>query len=113
MNKLNVSIASGDIPDFFACDPATYVKLAQNDQLADLSEAYDKYATPELKVTMDDFPEGFNSGKQNGKLVALSQQGFGIISLPPVVWIRMIEERFFSAPEALMISQNGGNFRSK
>lgn len=100
-NKLNVSIASGDIPDFFACDPATYVKLAQNDQLADLSEAYDKYATPELKVTMDDFPEGFNSGKQNGKLVALSQQGFGIISLPPVVWIRndWMEKFNFSAPE--------------
>jgi putative aldouronate transport system substrate-binding protein len=87
-NKLNVSIASGDIPDFFSCDSKTYVSLAKNGQIADLSDVYDKYASPELKSIMDSFPEGFDSGRQGGKLLALSAQGNGIIAIPDVVWIR-------------------------
>jgi putative aldouronate transport system substrate-binding protein len=100
-NKLNVSIASGDIPDFFECSSQTVVNMAKYGQLADLSQVYEKYASSDLKATMDAFPEGFNSAKQDGKLVALSQQGFGIISMPAVVWIRddWMKKTGLSAPK--------------
>lgn len=87
-NKLNVTIASGEIPDFFQCSADVLSTLAETGQLADLTDVYEKYSTPEFKATMDAFPEGFESAKYNGKLSGISAQGYGVISMPMVVWIR-------------------------
>lgn len=102
-NKLNVSIASGDLPDFFVSDARVYSNLAKNNLIADLTEVYDKYASPELKALMDSFPEGFESGKTDGKLMGLSTQGFGLMGNMPVVWIRddWMKKVGLSAPKSM------------
>ena len=88
VDKLNLSMAAGDLPDFYSCNSATYMKLALAGQLADLSAAYQAFASPDLKGAEDAFPQGFDSGKLNGKLYALSQQHYGLVSYGTSVWIR-------------------------
>lgn len=101
--KLNVTIASGDIPDFFSAPADIFTQMAKSGKLADLGEVYEQYATPELKATRDSFPEGFESAQIGGKMLALSDQGFGLISMPKVVWIRddWMKKYNLSAPQSM------------
>lgn len=86
-NKLNVSIASGEYADFFVVNSKQFKMLAKDGQLADLTEAFEKYASPLVKKYMNAFPQGFESGKVDGKLVGLSPQGdYAGQSL--MIWIR-------------------------
>jgi len=49
-NKLNTAIASGDIPDFFQVSDAEKISnLVRADMVADLTEAFEKYASPLVK----------------------------------------------------------------
>ncbi|RED56594.1 extracellular solute-binding protein [Cohnella lupini] len=86
--KLNVSIVSGDLPDFFEVDPKQLQTLIDGDQLADLMEAYEKYASELTKKIWG----GINDGKldtalSKGKLVALPING-GQTDDPDFIWIR-------------------------
>lgn len=51
-DKLNVTIASGDIPDFFQVSSTQFKQLVDNDMLADLKDVYDQYAAPFTKEVM-------------------------------------------------------------
>lgn len=86
-NKLNINIASGDIPDFFMCLPQQFMNLAKADQITDLTEVYQTYGSAEFKASMDAFPEGFESSKIDDKIMGLSIQGFGILA-GQYLWIR-------------------------
>jgi putative aldouronate transport system substrate-binding protein len=101
--KLNVTIASGDIPDFFVAPSDVLMQLAKNGKLADIGDVYEKFASNDLKATRDAFPEGFESAKIDGKLMALSDQGYGLISMPNVVWIRddWMKKLNLSAPKSM------------
>ncbi|GGD51536.1 extracellular solute-binding protein [Paenibacillus nasutitermitis] len=86
-NKLNVSIASGEYADFFFVNSKQFKMLANDGQLADLTDAYENYASPLVKKYMNAFPQGFESGKLDGKLLGLSPQGdYAGQSL--MIWIR-------------------------
>ncbi len=86
-NKLNVSIASGEYADFFVVNSKQFKMLANDGQLADLTDAFEKYASPLVKKYMNAFPQGFESGKVDGKLLGLSPQGdYAGQSL--MIWIR-------------------------
>ncbi len=87
-NKLNLTIAAGDLPDFFPVDNANFVKLANAGQLADLDSAYNNYASPELKTAMDAFPQGFQSGVIDGVLRGLSGQHYGTLASLNTLWMR-------------------------
>jgi putative aldouronate transport system substrate-binding protein len=87
-NKLNVSIASGDLPDFFSCDARTFIALTKYGQLADLTTAYEQYASTDMVNYSNSFKEGFDSAKIKGKLYAIPQLGFGTITLPTILWMR-------------------------
>lgn len=88
VNKLNITLASGEMPDFFQCDSRTFKNLADNEQLADLTNVYEKYASPRIKSQGASFPQGFASAKIDGKLLALPLLGYGIITAPQIMWIR-------------------------
>jgi len=87
-SKLNINIASGNMPDFFMVNPQQFQNLAAAGQIADLTGVYEKYASPELKASMDAFPEGFESSKIAGKIMGLSIQGFGTMGGHQYMWIR-------------------------
>ncbi|CAK4870528.1 unnamed protein product [Aphanomyces euteiches] len=86
--KLNVSIASGDLPDVYVVDNVQFAQVTSSGLVADMTEAYEKFASPEVKKIMEADKSGFESGMIDGKLMGISGQHFGMISIPSVVWIR-------------------------
>lgn len=103
INKLNMSIASNDLPDVFWVDSTQFAKISKSGQIVDLSALYEKYASPELKQVEEADKIGFESGIESGKLMGLSLQHFGIISSPNVVWIRddWMKKLNLTAPKTL------------
>jgi len=87
-NKVNVSIASGDVPDAFLVNNTQFIQAVKAGLVADLTDAYEKYASPLLKASMEADPIGFESGKVDGKLMGISTQHYGLISGLHTVWIR-------------------------
>lgn len=51
--KVNLAIASNDLPDAMAVNLAQFHQLVKNDQLADLTEVYNQYASPAVRQMMD------------------------------------------------------------
>lgn len=51
--KSQLAIGSGDIPDVFVVDEKTFRTLAKAGQLEDLTEVYEKYASPLTKEILD------------------------------------------------------------
>ncbi|CAM4137185.1 extracellular solute-binding protein [Paenibacillus alkaliterrae] len=47
--KFSLALATGDLPDVMQVDTKTFEKLKKQDMLADMTDAYNNYATPELK----------------------------------------------------------------
>lgn len=103
INKLNMSIASGDLPDVFWVDSTQFAKISKSDQIIDLADLYEKYASPELKQVEEADKIGFESGMADGRLMGLSLQHFGLISIPNVVWIRddWMKKLNLTAPKTL------------
>ncbi|MFC5407108.1 extracellular solute-binding protein [Cohnella soli] len=51
--KFSLALASGDLPDIMELDQKNFEKLKNQNMLADLTEAYNQYASPELKGYME------------------------------------------------------------
>nr|WP_246362204.1 extracellular solute-binding protein [Paenibacillus alba] len=87
-NKLNAIIASGDLPDVFKTqDPNVFLQLAQNGQLADLTEVYNKYATDSIKEYQKRFADSFKGATIDGKLYAIPRMNDNFHEAP-FLWIR-------------------------
>lgn len=86
--KLNVAIASDDLPDVFGVSVKQLSQLVEADQIQDLTEAFEKYASPELKdLANQDGGLALKAATFNGKLMAIPKFG-GNITGADVVWIR-------------------------
>ena len=87
-NKLNAIIASGDLPDVFKTQDANvFLQLAQNGQLADLTDVYDKYASDSIKAYQERFPDSFKGATVDGKLYAIPRMNDNFHEAP-FLWIR-------------------------
>ncbi|HHW48753.1 MAG TPA: extracellular solute-binding protein [Clostridiaceae bacterium] len=85
--KLNVAISSGDLPDLMVVPSKQLKDLAENDQLHDLTEVYEKYASPMVKDISNQDPVSFNTAKIGGRLMAIPcmDSSHGQI---PILWYR-------------------------
>ncbi|GGD59566.1 putative ABC transporter peptide-binding protein YtcQ [Paenibacillus nasutitermitis] len=102
-DKLNVTIASGDLPDFFKVDATQFKQLADAGSLADLTDVYNTFASDLLKGKLNE--DGGNTLKAatiDGKLMALpyvtaTMDGAGM------VWIRKdwLDNLSLSAPKTM------------
>ncbi|MDF2834853.1 MAG: extracellular solute-binding protein, partial [Paenibacillus sp.] len=119
--KLNISIASDDLPDVFQVSAAQLKKLVEDGQLADLTELYEKYASPFVKQTLsEDGGNALLSTKFDGRMMALPKMGSGI-GQSHVLWVRtdwlnklnLPEPRtmadFFNISEAFTTGDPDGN----
>lgn len=87
-NKLNAVIASGDLPDVFKTQDANvFLQLAQNGQLADLTDVFDKYASDSLKAYKERFADSFKGATIDGKLYAIPRMNDNFHEAP-FLWIR-------------------------
>jgi putative aldouronate transport system substrate-binding protein len=70
--KLNVAIASGELPDVFQVTPTQLQQLVDADMLADLTDVYKKHISPLADEKLrEDGNVGINSATFNGKLMGL------------------------------------------
>ncbi len=86
--KLKISIASGDLPDFFLVSAADLPMLIESDMIMDLTEGYEKYASEKTKeVLTADGGKQMQTAMFGGKLMAIPQTNspFGSAKL---VWLR-------------------------
>lgn len=87
--KFATMIASGDIPDYFnVADAKLAFQLIEDGYVMDITEVYEKYASPELKARDAGFPEAHNSMIKDGKLYGISELGYGNGVMLNIVWIR-------------------------
>jgi len=85
--KLNVSIASGDVADVFACDAQQMASLVDAGLIQDLTGSYEKYASDLTKEYINQDPYGFASSKFEGKLMGLPLTGNPVWGAS-LLWIR-------------------------
>jgi putative aldouronate transport system substrate-binding protein len=86
--KMNVSIASGDLPDIVPVNASQLRQLAEADKLVDLTEIYEQYASPLTKeILVSSGPEALASATFDGKLLAIPAPTSKIDGAP-MIWIR-------------------------
>ncbi|WMT39583.1 extracellular solute-binding protein [Paenibacillus sp. D2_2] len=86
--KMNVSLATGDVPEFIQVDAIELKQLQEADLIMDLGELYEKYAAPLTKeVLAQDGEAPFKVATIDGKLMGLPNVRSSI-DMAQFVWIR-------------------------
>lgn len=97
--KSNLMIASGDLPDFFKADLSQFTQLLRAGQLSDMTEVYEKYASP---YTVEIMTEGGNapleSAKYKDKLMAIPFTGLPNEGVP-ILFLRTDWLKKLNIPE--------------
>jgi len=97
--KMNVTMVSGKLPDIMPVDGGQFKRLAETGQLADLTEALDKYGSETLKeLYTKDGGIGLKSATVDGKLLALPWLG-SYTDTGPLLWIRTDWLKKLNLPE--------------
>ncbi|SDE26646.1 putative aldouronate transport system substrate-binding protein [Paenibacillus sp. UNCCL117] len=97
-SKVNVTIASNALPDFMQVNDSQLGQLAENELIADLTEVYNKYASPDLKKVMDNAGNALKMATLNGKLMALPLPAASV-DQAQLVWIRADWLKKLNLPE--------------
>jgi len=86
--RANVSIMSNQIPDIIQVNSAQLQRMVENDQVADLTEVYNKYATDLTKsIITAEGDSVLSSCTFDGKIVAIPKTGSALGSTQ-VLWVR-------------------------
>lgn len=101
--RINLAIASGDLPDVFQINPTQMAQMMDAGRLKDLTEAYDQYASEDFKYLASLDADVWNLGKRENKLLALSRMHFGNITKPTYIWLRKdwMNEAKLTAPSSI------------
>lgn len=79
--KLNISIASGDLPDIMWLNNKQLIELSENGLLYDLTDLFLTKTSPETQAIMQQDQASFDTAKIGGRLMALPNTGSAIDSL--------------------------------
>jgi len=86
--KLNIAIASNDLPDLMPVNASQLKRLVQDDQLEDLTSLYESYGSEfTKKILTEDGGNALKSATFDGKLYALPNMGSGL-GQSHVLWVR-------------------------
>jgi putative aldouronate transport system substrate-binding protein len=86
--RINLSIASGQIPDWFWVSNSQFKQLIEADLVADLTNYIENNVSDTIKEIMNFSPEVTETGKINGKLLGLPKYGYGAAANFTMMWIR-------------------------
>ncbi|MFD0715462.1 extracellular solute-binding protein [Paenibacillus sp. GCM10027626] len=85
--KMNVSIASGSLPDIIPVNAKQLKQLVDSDLVEDLSDYYPRLASPQLKQFLGEDSIALKSGTFGGKLMGLPTVT-GSIDSASMIWVR-------------------------
>ena len=86
--KLNLAIASGQIPDVFECNAEQLQQLMEADMLMDLSDVYEEYASDRLKKYQSDYADVYATAMDGEALYGIPEMDFMYVNQPQLLWIR-------------------------
>lgn len=87
--KMNVTLSSGDLPDVTPVDAIQLKQLVDAGLLEDMTDYYEKYASPLLKdILGQEGPAPFNAATYDGRLMAIPETGSNMES-GMYLWVRM------------------------
>ncbi|MFS0723124.1 extracellular solute-binding protein [Paenibacillus sp. 1P07SE] len=88
VQKMNVTLASGNLPDFLAVNAVQLKQLAESDLIEDMTDLYEKYASPLTKDILSQEGSGpFDAATFDGRLMAVPQVEPSI-ERSMFIWIR-------------------------
>ncbi|QNK56835.1 extracellular solute-binding protein [Paenibacillus sp. PAMC21692] len=97
--KLKIAIASNDLPDFFKVSAADLPTLIENDMIMDITEIWDKTASPDTKSEFTkDGGRQIKTATFNGKMMAIPQTDSPYNSMN-YVWVRKDWLKELNLPE--------------
>ena len=102
-DKMQMAIASNDIPDFAIVDTTMITSLIKNEMVEDMTDVYNTWATDNLKeVTGQSNNALFSPVTRNGRYMALPMANTLGDSLP-ILWIRSdwLEKLNLEAPKTM------------
>lgn len=99
--KLNVTIASGAIPDFMSVNRVTFQRLIESGMVEDLTQAFEKYASPFVKeMYKKDGGASMKMATVDGKLMGIpATNENGGAAQSNVIWVRTDWLKKLSLPE--------------
>ncbi|MFC5403263.1 extracellular solute-binding protein [Cohnella soli] len=101
--KLNVMIASDDLPDVTMVNAVQLKQLVDNDMIADLTDVYARYKSELTDQIMSaDGGVGLKQATFDGKLMAIPQMN-GAADSAPILWIRKdwLDQLGLSVPKTM------------
>lgn len=88
LQKINVTLASGELPDVIPVNATQLKQLADSDQIEDMTALYETYASPLTKeVLSQEGTSPFDAATFDGKLMAIPQLESSI-ERSMYIWIR-------------------------
>lgn len=86
--KINITIATGELPDIMSVTATQMVQLAEADLIADISDVYEAYAADFTKETLtQEGDDPFLAASIDGKMYGLPVTG-GSVDSVDLMWIR-------------------------
>ncbi len=86
--KLNMAIASGNLPDAFKCNYIQFRQLMQAGLLMDITDVYNKYTSQRVRDYEKVDPDTIKLTSRDGKIYAVPNYYYGIIDSPRDLWVR-------------------------
>jgi putative aldouronate transport system substrate-binding protein len=99
--KLNVAVASNELPDFFEVDKTEMQRLIDAGQIMDITSMYNQFASPYLKKTLEsDGGTALKAATVGGKLMGIPiTRSNGGVSAADMIWLRTDWLKKLNLPE--------------
>lgn len=97
--KMNLTIASGDLPDIFPVSAKQLSQLEDEGSIENLTDVYNKYASKLTKEIYDQDSRVLELGKSGGKLYALPNAQGSSIDLAQMLYVREDWRKKLKLPE--------------
>lgn len=86
--KLNMTIASGNLPDVFKCNYVQYRQLMQAGLLMDITDYYNNNTSQRIRDYEKTDPDTIKLTTENGRIYGIPAYYYGIIDQPKDLWVR-------------------------
>lgn len=96
--RMNLSVVSGDLPDYYEVNANLFSQLAENGDILDLSELFEQYASPDLKNILSLAGNAMKMATLNGKLMGIPVPT-PAMDQSQILWIREDWRKKLNLPE--------------